>query len=105
MVSMVLVVPPARRSYHIMTAARGATQGQWYVGWVSQKLDSTYNLDPTRDVLLLRLQRVLHGIEGRELHGVELAIHLLDLADVDVLDDVARLRVDRDRSARALPLH
>ena len=37
-----------------------------------------------------------------ELHVVELAVHPLDLADVDVLHDVARLRVDQHRAARAL---
>src|SRR6201995_318114 len=54
---------------------------------------------------LLGLAGVLHVREGLELDIVELAVLLLDLADVDVLDDVARLRVDRDRAARALPLH
>src|SRR5919204_4537570 len=48
--------------------------------------------------LLLRFQRVLHRVEGRELDGVELALHLLDLADIDVLDDVAGVRIDRDRT-------
>ena len=42
---------------------------------------------------------------GGEFDVVELAVLLLDLADVDVLNDVARLRIDRDRAARALPGH
>src|ERR1700737_1620964 len=54
---------------------------------------------------LLGLARILDRLEGRELDVVELAIDLLDLADVDVLHDVAGIRIDRDRPARALPLH
>src|SRR5512139_814409 len=58
------------------------------------------------DNLLLRgLHRVLDVRDGGELDVVELAAHLIDLADVDVLHDVARVRVDRDRAARALPRH
>src|SRR5262245_40320756 len=56
-------------------------------------------------LLLLGLHRILHGVEGGELDIVELAVDLLDLADVDVLHDVARVRIDRDRAARAFPLH
>ena len=51
------------------------------------------------------LAGVLDRLEGRELDVVELAVLLLDLADVDVLHDVARLGIDRDRPARALPGH
>src|SRR5882762_3769642 len=54
---------------------------------------------------LLRLAGILHRLESRELHVVEFAVDLLDLADVDVLDDVAGFRIDRDRAARAFPLH
>src|ERR671939_702056 len=54
---------------------------------------------------LLRLAGVLHRLKGLELDIVELAIDLLHLADVDVLHDVARFRIDRDRAARAFPLH
>src|SRR3954452_19250733 len=53
---------------------------------------------------LLRLAGILHRLEGREFDVVELAVDLLDLADVDVLHDIAGLRVNRDRAARALPL-
>src|SRR5437764_15426057 len=56
--------------------------------------------------LLLRgLGRILDGLESSELDVVELVADLLDLADVDVLHDVARLRIDRDRAARAFPRH
>src|SRR5215472_556358 len=41
------------------------------------------------------------GLHGLDLDVLELAADLADLAQVFVLDDVARLRVDRDRSARA----
>src|SRR6185437_7034485 len=59
----------------------------------------------TPSASLLRLAGILDVIEGLELDVVELAADLLHFPDVDVLDDVARLRVDRDRAARALPLH
>src|ERR1700741_1369781 len=57
------------------------------------------------DPRLLRLAGVLHLLDDVELDVVELVAHgrhSLDLADVDVLDDVAGLRVDQDRAARAL---
>src|SRR5258708_36959320 len=54
---------------------------------------------------LLRLAGVLDGLEGREFDVVEFAVDLLDLADVDVLHDVAGFRIDRNRAARAFPLH
>src|SRR5262245_4837572 len=58
------------------------------------------------DASLLRgLHRVLDGVELLELHVVELAVNALDLADVDRLHDVARLRIDGDHAARALPAH
>src|SRR5579863_9830593 len=47
------------------------------------------------------LDRVFDVRDGGEFHVVELAVLLLDLADIDVLDDVARFRIDRDRTARA----
>src|SRR3569623_650248 len=53
---------------------------------------------------LLGLAEILDGFEGCELDVVELAVDLLDLADVDVLHDIARLRIDRDRTAGAFPL-
>src|ERR1039457_961492 len=60
---------------------------------------------PRRATSLLRLAGVLDGLEGLEFDVVELAVDLLDLADIDVLHDVAGLRIDRDRAARAFPLH
>src|SRR5262245_42965771 len=54
---------------------------------------------------LLGLAGILHCLEGREFDVVEFTVDLLDLADVDVLHDVAGFRIDRDRAARALPLH
>src|SRR5215467_7939324 len=95
MVSMAARRPPARRSYHIMATARAAMQ---------DRFPGPRKLGPNGR-LLLRLQRILDRLEGRELDGPELAAHLLDLAEVDVLHDVAGLRIDRDRPARALPLH
>ena len=60
---------------------------------------------PAASCYFFDLARVLDRLEGRELDVVELAVLLLDLADVDVLHDVARLGIDRDRPARALPGH
>src|SRR5882762_9630889 len=60
---------------------------------------------PQAQISLLRLAGVLDGLEGREFDVVELAVDLLYLADVDVLHDVAGFRIDRDRAARAFPLH
>src|SRR2546426_3223381 len=54
---------------------------------------------------LLRLAGILHRLEGREFDVVEFAVDLLDLADIDVLYDVAGFGIDRDRAARAFPLH
>src|SRR5580698_1904667 len=52
------------------------------------------------------LQWVFHRFEGREFDGPRLAVFFfLYLADVDVLDDVAGLWIDRDRAARAFPAH
>src|ERR1700761_8959989 len=59
----------------------------------------------TPSASLLGLAGILDGIELREFDVVKLAVDLLDLADVDVLHDVTRLGVDRDRPARAFPLH
>src|SRR5229473_5638576 len=59
---------------------------------------------PARHPSLLRLAGVLDGFKSLELDVVEFAVDLLDLADVDVLHDVAGFRIDRDRAARALPL-
>src|SRR3954466_16373552 len=62
---------------------------------------------PRNDVAasLLGLAGVFYGPEGLELDIVKFAVDLLDLADVDVLHDVAGFRIDRDRAARACPLH
>src|SRR5450759_2613877 len=49
------------------------------------------------------LAGILHRLECREFDVVEFAVHFLDLADVDVLHDVARGWIDRNRAARALP--
>src|SRR5262249_23888390 len=64
------------------------------------------NLKKRREALLLcRLQRILDGLEGGELDVVEAAVHFLDLADVFIVNDVPRLRIDGHRSARAFPRH
>jgi tripartite-type tricarboxylate transporter receptor subunit TctC len=55
-------------------------------------------------LLFRRLHRVFHGLDGREFHVVELSVHLLDAPDIFVVDDVARLRIDRHWTARAFPL-
>ena len=52
-----------------------------------------------------RLHRVFHVRNRFEFGIPQLAVLLLDLADIDVLDDVAGVRVDRDRAPRAFPRH
>src|SRR5262245_40846564 len=56
-------------------------------------------------LFLRRLNRVFDGLKGSDLGVVKLAANLFDLADVNILDDLARFRINRNRSARALPLH
>src|SRR6188508_2807620 len=51
------------------------------------------------------LHRVLDVLDLLELHVDQPASDLLDAPDVDRLDDVARLRVDGDGTAGALPRH
>src|SRR3954471_22142656 len=45
------------------------------------------------------LDRILDRVEGGEFNVVQFAAHLLNLAHVDVLDDIARLGIDLHRSA------
>src|ERR1700694_3540926 len=54
---------------------------------------------------LLGLSGILDGLKSLEFDVIEFAVDLLDLGDVDVLYDVAGFRIDRDRAARAFPLH
>src|SRR5271170_7585838 len=56
-------------------------------------------------VLHARLHRVLDVLDLVELDVAQAVADLLDAADVDREDDVAGLRIDRDRAARALPAH
>src|SRR4029077_3258784 len=53
----------------------------------------------------LLVSRVLHIRHGVELDIDDVVADLLDLADIDVLHDVAGCRIDGDGSARAFPLH
>src|SRR3954469_1390775 len=63
------------------------------------------NAAPRTAASLLGLAGILHRLKSREFDVVQFAVDLLDLADVDVLHDVAGFRIDRDRAARAFPLH
>src|SRR5215470_13609018 len=58
---------------------------------------------PRRSWLLLHLTWVFDRVESCELDIVELAVLLLDFADVDVLHDIAGVRINGDRPARAFP--
>src|SRR5712691_4601020 len=51
------------------------------------------------------LDRVLDVLDLADFDVGEAPADLLDAADVDRLDDVARLRIDRDRAAGAFPFH
>src|SRR5580704_12546978 len=55
--------------------------------------------------VLRSLVGVLHVGNGVELDVVERAVLFLDLADIDVLHDLPRFRIDGDRSTRAHPAH
>src|SRR3954452_25571713 len=55
-------------------------------------------------ISFFRFAGVLDGFEGLEFDVVEFTVNLFDLTDIDILYDVAGLRVDRDRAARAFPL-
>src|SRR5262249_4586639 len=59
----------------------------------------------SRATSFLCLAGILDGVESLEFDVVELAVNLLDLSDVDVLDDVAGLRIDGNRATRTFPLH
>src|SRR6185312_2446376 len=56
-------------------------------------------------ISVLRLARILDRLERVEFHVLQHAVHAFDLADVDVLGDVARLRIDFHRTTRAHPFH
>src|SRR5438105_15447547 len=65
-------------------------------------------LSPNGVVGLLQLARILHRLLHVELDVPQLPVPALDLADAHVLHDVARLRIDEHRAARAfeeLALH
>src|SRR5262245_36365784 len=97
--------PPLDDPYHILTAARGATQGRSRPPLLPCPRRSARAAGSPIYRLLRHLQRFLDRVEFPALDVVTLAVDLLDLADIDVLDDVAGLRIDRDRPARALPRH
>src|SRR5580765_1763921 len=63
------------------------------------------NATPRTAASLLGLAGILHRLKSREFDVVEFSVDLLDLADVDVLHDVTGFRINRDRAARAFPLH
>src|SRR5580704_10845019 len=56
-------------------------------------------------VLHARLGRVLDAVDFVELDILQRLADLLDMTDINGLHDVARFRIDADRTARALPSH
>src|SRR5262249_17231012 len=52
-----------------------------------------------------RLERAFDILHGRELDVPELDVHPFDPAHIDVVNDVARFRVDGHWPARAFPRH
>src|SRR6185312_10640712 len=54
---------------------------------------------------LRRGPHILDRFEGGELDVLQVAAHLLNLADVDVVDHVTARRIDRHRTARTCPGH
>jgi hypothetical protein len=55
-------------------------------------------------VLRRCLRRVLDVGNRGDFHGDQMAVDLLDLANIDRLDDVTGLRIDRNRPARTFPV-
>jgi hypothetical protein len=47
----------------------------------------------------------VHGLEGCKLGVVELPVYLFDFADIDVVHDIAGLRIDKYRATWAFPCH
>src|ERR1700750_1247457 len=93
----------ARRRSRILMAAWEAMQGRFRRAALCTGGARGGSRAPAAARLLLHFQRVFHGVEGGELYIVQLAVDLFDLADIDVLDDVARLRINGNRPARAFP--
>src|SRR6185312_4594005 len=80
--------------------------------WTPKPMKPAFMLRPHRARQPYRLRLFLLGIEffprildlrdGCEFDIREMAADALDTADIDVLDDVAGLRIDGDRPARAV---
>jgi hypothetical protein len=66
---------------------------------------ASLNREPKKLFRCRFLQGILYCLEGCELNGPGLAIQLFDFADIDVLHNVTRARINRDRSARTFPFH
>src|ERR1700730_841974 len=72
--------------------------------WIARSSPAMTEVSGLRG-LPLRLQGIFDRLEGSKRDRVELPIHLLDLAHVHVLHDLAGVGIDRDRPTRAFPLH
>src|SRR5262245_16483584 len=103
MVSMVARRPPPT----VLSAAAGPTQGRPPPHHLRRRKYAARGLSraPRLSRLFLHFQRIFDGVERRKLHIVKLAVDLLDLADIDVLDDLSRLRINGNRPTRTLPFH
>src|SRR5262249_36707160 len=100
-------VPPPSTG-DIVTAAGGAMQGRSRPpprSFEPPQGRPRLKARATCGSLLLHLQRVFDGVESRKLHIVELAVDLLHFADIDVLHDVPRVRINGNLAARAFPFH
>src|SRR5262249_51632153 len=71
----------------------------------TETCECTRNAHPRGLLLHARLDRVLDVLDLVDLDIEQLPGDFFDTTDIDRLDDVARIGVDRDRAARALPLH
>src|SRR5205823_10142612 len=74
-------------------------------GWGGSRLSPGRRGGRAKSLFLFRRVQLLPGVldlrDRLELDIGKSAVHLLDPAQIDVLDNVARLRIDRDRAARA----
>src|SRR5207248_8694810 len=74
-------------------------------GWGGSRLSPGRRGGRAKSLFLLVRIELFPGVldlrDRLELDIGKSAVHLLDPAQIDVLDNVARLRIDRDRAARA----
>src|SRR5919109_1233368 len=95
-----VTVKPTDRTKSSIPKAKPSnrTMASWLITVLSIR-----QLSLARTLLCRSVERVLHVRDLFNDDVLKLVADLLHLADIDRLDDIAGLGVDRHRSARALP--